>query len=283
VTDQFDPRITPARDDIAAAILKEKISAPRYVDGTPKIIVRGRMALRAEPFSDSRQETELLFGTRFMVYQEAGGWAWGQSDYDGYVGYVHTIACDTARLAPGHRVCALATPLLPSPNIKKPPLDMLFMNAQVEIVGRRDGFAELAPHGFVHESHLAPLNSFFPDWVGVAERYLDTPYVWGGITHAGMDCSGLVQTALKACGRNCPRDADMQEAQLGHTVTLAADLGGLKRGDLIFWDGHVGIMRDDKTLLHANAHHMCVASETLAGAVSRISNAAGPVTSVRRL
>jgi cell wall-associated NlpC family hydrolase len=159
---------------------------------------------------------------------------------------------------------------------------MLFMNAQVEVVGRRDGFAELAPHGFIRESHLAPLDSFLPDWVAVAERYLDTPYVWGGITHAGMDCSGLVQTALKASGHDCPRDADMQEAQLGKSVALPADLSGLARGDLVFWDGHVGIMRDARTLLHANAHHMRVASENLSDAVSRIDNVAGRITSVRR-
>jgi cell wall-associated NlpC family hydrolase len=283
VTEQFDPRITPFRDDIAAVSLKDKVAAPHFVEGTRKTIVRGRMALRAEPFSDSRQETELLFGTRFMVYQEAGGWAWGQSEYDDYVGYVHTIACDTARLTPNHRINALATPLLPSPNVKKPPLDMLFMNAQVEVVGRREGFAELAPHGFVREAHLAPLATFFADWVVVAERYLDTPYIWGGITHAGMDCSGLVQTALKAAGRVCPRDADMQEAQLGTSVPLAADLTNLSRGDLVFWDGHVGIMRDSKLLLHANARHMCVASEPLSEAVERITNVAGKITSVRRM
>ncbi len=275
----IDRRITPVRDDLAAAELKDKVPAPRYAPGKTNTIVRGRMALRAKPSADSLQETELLFGEAFTVYESANGWAWGQAALDRYVGYVHTIACQDITFAADHRVTALATPLLPAPDVKRPALDMLPMNAKVQVLSRDKGFARIGPSGFVRESHLAPLSEHASDWVAVAERFLGTPYVWGGKTHAGLDCSGLIQTALEAGGVAAPRDTDMQEVQLGTTINVAQ----VKRGDLVFWNGHVGVMLDDARLLHANAYHMEVAVEPLKDAIPRIQAVMGPVTSVKRL
>jgi cell wall-associated NlpC family hydrolase len=142
-----------------------------------------------------------------------------------------------------------------------------------------DGFVRIAPDGFVWAEHLAPLDRFAPDWVATAERFLGAPYVWGGRTHHGIDCSGLVQIALASAGIAAPRDTDQQEAVLGSAIASLAR----ERGDLVFWNGHVGIMLDATRLLHANAFHMQVEIEPLADAIARIAPVAGPVTSIRRL
>jgi cell wall-associated NlpC family hydrolase len=137
----------------------------------------------------------------------------------------------------------------------------------------------VSPVGFLPASHLAPLDHRETDFVAVAERFLGTPYLWGGKTNYGLDCSGLVQLALTACGIRCPRDSDMQERALGALV----DMKNLRRGDLVFWKGHVAIVRDPKTFLHANAFHMAVAVEPIAEAIARIAGAGSEVTSVKRL
>jgi hypothetical protein len=273
-----DARLTPARPDLAAAHLKGQVEATRFVAGAAHTIARGRVALRNKPATDAVQDDELLFGEIFTVYDSKDGWAWGQASLDGYVGYVHTISCGDP-IVPDHRVIALSTPLLTGHDIKRATRDLLPLNAQVKVLERVDGFARIAPDGYVFAGHLAPLANVASDWVATAERFVGTPYVWGGKTHAGVDCSGLVQTALAAAGITCPRDTDQQEHALG------TDCQSLprQRGDLVFWNGHVAIMLDAVRLIHANAFHMQVESETLADAIARIAPAAGPVTAIKRL
>lgn len=270
-----DPRVTPARPDLAAAHLKGKVEAARFVEGQSLSVAHGRAILRGEPQPDAARTTELLFGERFTVYESREGWAWGQAENDSYVGYLAADALAEAA-PPTHRVTALMTPLLPAPDLKRIALDMLPLNAAVRIVSSRDGYARLANDGFVYEKHLAPADAKSPDWVATAERFLGAPYIWGGKTHAGLDCSGLIQTALAASGISVPRDTDLIEK------FLTAESPSRARGDLVFWKGHMGVMLDATRLLHANAFHMQVAIEPLAEAVARVEKSAGPVTSIKR-
>jgi cell wall-associated NlpC family hydrolase len=217
-----------------------------------------------------------LFGERFTVYESREGWAWGQAQNDSYVGYLSADALGEAG-PPTHRTVALMTPLLPAPDLKRIALDMLPLNALVKIAAIRNGYAQLATGGFVYEKHLAPIDAKSQDWVATAERFIGTPYIWGGKTQAGLDCSGLIQTALAASGVQIPRDTDMIEK------FLTGESRSRARGDLVFWKGHMGVMLDETRLLHANAFHMAVAIEPLAEAMARIEKSAGPMTSVKRL
>jgi hypothetical protein len=277
----MDPRLTPARPDLAASFLEGKVEAARFADGKIFALARGRCSLRHAPSADAAQDSELLHGEIFTVYEEKNGWAWGQAKRDLYVGYVHTISLGAAVEA-DHGVAAVMAPALHAPDVKHPLGELLPMNARVKVLARENGYARIAGDLYVRESQLRPLGEHAPDWIAVAERFLGAPYVWGGRTAAGLDCSGLIQTAMQAGGIAAPRDTDMQTA-LGTAVPLAPDLSGLKRGDLVFWKGHVGVMLDGARLLHANAFHMEVAVEPLAEAASRIARSAGAITQVKRL
>ena len=240
--------------------------------------LRGRASLRHAPSSDAIQDSELLFGDAFTVFEVKNGWALGQSAIDQYVGYAEESAFGDP-IIPDRRVTALATPLLVRPDVKSAALDMLPLNARVRALERSKGFVRIAPTGYVFGGHLEPLDQLAPDWVATAERFLAVPYVWGGKTFAGIDCSGLVQTALASAGIASPRDTDQQEAALGADCPYLAR----KRGDLVFWNGHVGIMIDETRLIHANAFHMQVEIEPLEDAIARIAQIVGPVNAVKRL
>jgi len=270
-----DKRLTPARADLAAAHLKGVVDAPRYVEGTKRSVWVGRAALRVRPSDEAAQDSELLFGESFTVYDRANGWAWGQAQNDSYVGYVEDAALTTA-FAVQSRVTALMAPAFIGPDLKRSVQDILPMNSAVSVLGRIDDYVEIESGLFLHQRHLAPLTD--ADFVAVAERFVGVSYVWGGKTYAGLDCSGLIQTALAATGVQAPRDTDMMEKELGTAVETAT-----QRGDLIFWKGHMGVMVDSTRLLHANAFHMSTVIEPLAEAVARIEKVAGAVTSVKRL
>ncbi len=182
-----------------------------------------------------------------------------------------------------HKVSALRTFAFPGPSIKLPPLEALPFGARLAIARVEDRLAVTRSGAYVPAPHLASLDFVESDFVAVAERFLGVPYLWGGKTALGIDCSGLVQVALTAAGHICPRDSDMQEAALGTPVASPEKAGRLQRGDLVFWKGHVAIVRDPDTLIHANAFHMAVALEPLAEALARIRAAGGEVTSVRRI
>lgn len=277
-----DPRLTPARSDLAAAHLRGVVDAPAYAEGRAMTGRAGKSWIRRRPAPDAPVETELLFGETFHVYDVKDGFAWGQAALDGYVGYVaesDLAAADDAK--PVWRVTASSTFVYARADLKSPVLATLPLNAQVSV--GPGAYAELAQGGFVYARHLAPLTATADDFVTVAERFIGVPYLWGGRTPLGFDCSGLVQAALLLAGVAAPRDTDMQEQALGAPVAHTPGLQGLQRGDLVFWKGHVGVMRDAVRLLHANAHHMTVASEPLSRAVARISAAGSEITSIKRL
>jgi hypothetical protein len=276
----FDPRITPARPDLAARHLEGKVSAARFVEGEAREVIETQAPVREAPSPDAPLMTEALLGERVTVYEfNDEGWAWGQLADDGYVGWLPANALLALRGTPTHKVTALRTLAFPGPSIKLPPVVMPPLGAKLTVAREQDRFA-VSPLGFLPAPHIAPLSAYERDFVGVAERFLGAPYLWGGKTNYGLDCSGLVQVSLAACGIACPRDSDMQEQALGGPV---ADLSSLRRGDLIFWKGHVAIVRDERTLVHANAYHMAVAIEPIAEAIARIMAAGSEVTSVKRL
>ncbi len=280
---RFDPRTTPARPDLAARHLQGKIEAARFVDGERYQVVDAQAPVRRAPAPDAALETEALMGEHVMIYEMTEeGLAWGQLESDGYVGWLPANSLSLPGPAPTHRVSALRTLLFPGPSIKLPPLCAPPLGARLAIEREQDRLAVTAAGGFVPANHLVPLQSFEADFVAVAERFCGAPYLWGGKTSLGLDCSALVQVALQACGVAAPRDADLQERALGIAIDPDAALRNLRRGDLLFWPGHVAIARERDTLVHANAFHMMVAIEPAAEAIARIRAAGSELTSAKR-
>jgi cell wall-associated NlpC family hydrolase len=275
-----DPRLTPARPDLAAAHLRGKVAAARFVEGAVQEVIAGLAPLRQAPSHAAPLLTEALRGERVTVYEsDQEGWAWGQLASDGYVGFLPASTLLTPGPEPTHKVAALRTFVFPGPSIKLPPMDALPLGARVAVVREDDTFAVTDSGGHLPRRHLVPLGTVEPDFVAVAERFLGVPYLWGGKSSLGLDCSGLVQIALTACGVSCPRDSDMQERALGKSANLA----GLQHGDLIFWKSHVAIARGRNSMIHANAFHMSVTIEPVAEALARIGATGSQVTSVRRI
>lgn len=280
----FDARVTPARGDIAAKSLEGTVEAKAFVEGVRWRVATGHAALRAAPESGSEQVNQALFGEVFTAYDQKDGWGWGQLAEDNYVGWMALANLTDKVVAPTHRVSALSTFAFTRPDLKSPPAMTLSMNAKLAVSGETErGFLNADAAGWVFAGHVAPLGQVEKDFVAVAERFVGTPYLWGGRESAGIDCSGLVQTSLAATGVKAWRDSDMQESSLGTDIEPGPAFENVRRGDLIFWRGHVGIMLDGKRLLHANAWHMSTEIEPLTEAVARIEKAAGPVRRVKRL
>ena len=279
----FDPRVTAARPDLAAESLRGKVEAARFAAGEAFRVVAPIAPLRRAPDLEAPLFTEALHGEAAVVYEARGDWRWVQLVRDGYVGYLPAAALGLTR-APTHRIAALRSHAYPGPTIKRPPRFALSFGALVAI-SRFEGDFAVADDGLcLYARHLAPIDAREPDFVAVAERFLETPYLWGGRTSEGIDCSGLAQAALMAAGIPAPRDSDMQEAALGEPLPPDDARARLRRGDLVFWRGHVGVMRDATTLLHANGWAMKVASEPLAEVRARIENSGGgKIASIRRL
>jgi len=280
----FDPRLTPARPDLAAAQLRGKVEAADYAEGRALHVCVGTADLRHAPAPDAPLDTQALFGDDVMLYEDHEGWGWVQLARDGYVGYMSMAALAEGRITPTHRVTVNGSFVYPGPDLRLPARDALPLGASVRVRATKGAFAQIDDAAFVFAGHLSPTGERQKDFVAVAERLLHAPYLWGGKTSLGLDCSGLVQISLGAAGIDAPRDTDLQEQALGLPIAVDTELAGLQRGDLVFWRGHAGIMRDETTLLHANAHHMLVASEPLRIARDRIlAKTSQPITAIKRL
>ncbi len=274
----FDPRLVPARVDLASEALEGFVRAPRFVTPRPMRVAAPEAGLRAGPDGWAEQVDQLLFGEVFDVLDIDGRFAWGQASRDGYVGFVETLALSPDLLEPTHRVVALRTFGFSEPSIKSRAFGPISINALVSVIDEEGPLLQVEGAGWIAGAHLAPVGEAFESHADVAERFAGTPYLWGGRDSLGIDCSGLVQQALYAAGLACPRDSD-QQAALGQSV----DPADIARGDMVFWRGHVGMMLDETRLIHANAHHMAVAIEPLAEAVARImARGGGEPTAYRR-
>ncbi len=280
----FDRRVTPIRPDLADERLRGAVNATRYSAGALRRLTAPSAPLRKNPSPDAAIDTEALMGEAVRVYDEHEGWAWGQLVADGYVGYLPSEALGGPDPAPTHRVQALRTFVYPGPSLKLPPAGHLSLGATAAVSSSEGDYVRLGTGGFVFAHHLDEVGSHENDFVAVAERLVGTPYLWGGKTSLGLDCSGLIQLSLAAAGLAAPRDSDMQEKALGQPVEMKTDLSGLRRGDLVFWKGHAGVMLDPERLLHANGHHMTTVIEPLREAEERIRRKIfGPIASIRRL
>jgi cell wall-associated NlpC family hydrolase len=278
----MDHRLFAYRDDLAEAALKGKVEAGRFVEGVRARIAVPKASLRARPVSGAANETELLYGEEIAVLDRKDGWAWGKSVLDGYVGYVEEAAL-SGELAPiSHWVIAPRTFLYPEPDMKTPPVETLSMGSRLAVTGEAEtrGIRYLLTRqGALIAGHLAELGTpVFADYVSIAGRLIETPYLWGGRSSFGLDCSGLVQFSMMMSGRQVLRDADMQEQTIGTVI----DGGILQRGDLVFWKGHVGIMEDRTTMIHANGYSMTVWRERLPAAIQRIASIYGRPRTYRR-
>ncbi len=277
----LDPRLHAFRPDLADLRLRGQIEANNFASGDLLAIIDPIASIRREPRFDAVQTTQALLGETVRVFERREGWAWVQLERDGYVGYISEDSLGRPAGSPTHRVRVPLSYSYPGPDHKSQPALVLPMNAAVNVLKMGEKYAELSNGRYAIAVHLSPLADAALDFVAVAEQYLGVPYSWGGKTALGLDCSGLVQTALTAAGLACQRDSDMQE---GIGTSLPVDrLNSLRRGDLVFWKGHVGIMTSANDLLHANGHFMQVTREPLATAVARIATVYGGVTSIRRL
>ncbi len=278
----LDRRLNAFRPDLADIALRGKVDAERFVTPEPAMVIRPVVALRPKPDRATGIDTELLLGEEVRVFERAEGWAWVQAVDDGYIGYLPEDALGSV-VAPTHIVTVQRTFVYSGADLRFPTRTALSMGSRLTISGeaetRGTRYLLLADGGALVAHHLRPVSDPpAPDYVSVAGLFLETPYLWGGKSGFGIDCSGLVQLAMRLAGHAAPRDSDMQASGLGMPI----ERKDLRRGDLVFWKGHVAIMEDEMTMIHANGHTMTVARETLEAAIERIGWLYGTPTGYRR-
>lgn len=278
-----DPRLTPARPEVAAKYLEGKVKAARFVAGEEFCVTDAIAPLLERPAADAMLSTQALKGERVTIYDRNDeGFAWGQLNGDGYVGWIPDAALAKPVAAATHKVTALRTFAFPGPSIKLPPVETLSIGARVAVVREDGAFAVTDEGRYLPRAHVGGIDRMERDFVAVAERFIGTHYLWGGKSSLGIDCSGLVQVSLTSAGTGCPRDSDMQRDGLGRELS-PAETKKLQRGDLIFWKGHVAIVRDADSIVHANAHHMATVVENTREAIARIKAARSEVAAIKRL
>ncbi|TDX33376.1 NlpC/P60 family protein [Rhodovulum visakhapatnamense] len=264
-TAPLDRRETPANDRVAATRLKGLVAAPRYADPVQFRVTRPLTDLLRAP--GGPRERQLVLGEAFELLEMHEGFGFGWAARDGFVGYVAAQALAADVPAPTHRVAVPASHAYSAPDLKRPEVMGLSFGTELRVVSAEGRFFETAQGWFVPKPHLRPLNVPFRDPVTVAQLFFGVPYLWGGNSGWGIDCSGLVQMAWLASGRACPGDSDQQERELGEALPVGSPV---ERGDLLFWRGHVALAVDPEVMIHANGHTMSVAYERIADAVARI-------------
>ena len=278
----LDRRLNAFRPDLAEASLAGQVEAQCFIEGTPARIGAPTVALRPRPDADSGIDTELLFGEPVIEFDRRDGWAWVKSGLDDYVGYVEEAALALPRGAPTHWVTAPRTFLYPEPDMKRPAIAALSMGSRIAVTGEAETRGTryvLTDAGAIIARHVAPVDvPVADDYVSVAARFLETPYLWGGRSGFGLDCSGLVQLSMLMAGRAVQRDTDMQRTSIGTEIGR----GDLRRGDLVFWKGHVAVMTDAETMIHASGFTMDVSHEGLEAATRRIEPMYGLPLAYRR-
>jgi cell wall-associated NlpC family hydrolase len=283
----LDKRLNAFRPDLADERLRGQVEAAKFVVGRPMQIIDAVIDIRREPRPDAPVDSQALYGEAVLLFEDLEGFGWAQLQTDGYVGYVPMNALTQNTTPPTHMVSAPRTFLYPGADMKFPVTKVLSIGSRLTIVGeaetRGTRYLKLASGECIIANHVRPIHERSSDPLSLAARFIDTPYLWGGRSAFGIDCSALVQLSHALCGNALARDSDMLAQSAGRQIGEGADHEPLQRGDLVFWKGHVAFMEDAQTLLHASGHAMAVVREAYVPALERIKAMYGLPTIYRRI